>query len=79
MTWNYRIMRRKYPHQDEYYFEIHEVYYTKSGKVWSWSEEPCGPAGDTIGDLRSDIKLFRAALDKPILDYEMKPEAKGPK
>lgn len=78
MSWNYRLVRRRYEHGYQE-IAIHEVYYNKSGEPYMCTEEGIvfsvslcpeedGQENDFVLD---EMERFRAALDKPILDYDI--------
>lgn len=69
MTWNHRVMKRKTDDGD--WFTIHEVYYDmdRSDKL-SWTESEIAPAGHSIDDLRIELELMLACLEKPVLDWD---------
>jgi hypothetical protein len=67
MTWNYRVIRRTDPSGGPDQFAIHEVYYDSSGQIEMWTEEPCDPFGESLSELKADVKAMSAALSKPIL------------
>lgn len=76
MTWNHRVMRRKFddgmfPQED---YGVYEVYYDKSGKIVAWGKEPTRASCDTLNDLRECMQWMMKALDKPVLDCDMEPE-----
>lgn len=68
MSWNYRIIRKRTSFGDLY--QVHEVYYTDSGEVSSWTENSINPAGETLSELKKDFSRQLAALEKPVLDYD---------
>lgn len=73
MSWNHRVIRRTFTHADESYedtYAIYEVHYDKNGKVEGYTSEPVSPQGETIEELEEELKLFQAALTKPVLEYE---------
>ncbi|WP_428086493.1 hypothetical protein [Candidatus Thioglobus sp.] len=63
MTWNYRIVSK-----DES-FAIHEAFYDDDGKVETITQDPCSPSGETISELKEDLKYFEKSLSLPILNY----------
>ena len=69
MTWNHRVIRRKYDTGEEY-FAIHEVYYDASGEPESVTALPVAVFEDSIDDLAITIDRFRECLSKPVLDYD---------
>ena len=68
MSWNYRVMRRKYKDEDE--LAIYEVYYDDEDNIKMWSAEPQEPRGQTIRELKRALKDYVKAFDKPVLDYD---------
>jgi len=69
MTWNHRVIRRKYENGEEY-FAIHEVYYNKDGKPNMVTTLPITIVEESVDDLAITIDLIRKCLDKPVLDYD---------
>ena len=69
MTWNHRVIRRKYD-TGEVYYAIHEVYYDESGKPNGVTALPVGVFEDSIDDLAITIDRLRECLSKPVLDYD---------
>jgi len=67
--WDYRVMVRTWPTGEKTY-GIHEVYYSKGGKVKGWTVEEMGPHGDTMAELRKDLARMRKALSAPVLKYK---------
>lgn len=66
-TWNYRVIRREHKTGDAT-FQIHEVYYDESGNIDGWTKEAVEPSGETIGELREDIRYFHSAFRKEVLE-----------
>ena len=68
MTWNYRIMRRKYKDGTQTY-SVHEVYYDPTG----WTEESIVDVGATsVEELISTLEMILADAKKykdDVLDY----------
>jgi hypothetical protein len=61
MTWNYRVI------ENEGMFHIHEVYYNDKGEITAISEDPIAPAGETLEELKGDLKYYQQAGKRPIL------------
>ena len=61
MSWDYRVI------EHEGLFTIHEVHYNDKGDVTSISQDPMGPSGDTLEELKDDMEYFLEALDMPVL------------
>jgi hypothetical protein len=67
MYWNHRVIYKKDQKTGFESFEIHEVYYSKKGKIKSWTESPVSPFGESKKILKKELKYFKKALKKPIL------------
>lgn len=61
MSWNYRVI------EHEGIFTVHEVYYNDKGDITSISQDPMGPSGDSLEELKADMEYFLHALDMPVL------------
>lgn len=64
MTWNYRVI------ESEGMFHIHNVYYNDKGDITAISEDPIAPAGETLEELKGDLKYYQQAVKSPILKKE---------
>lgn len=64
MTWNYRAILK------DNFFQIHEVYYTKDGKIRCWAAAGICPIGETAEELENDLKYMLEAFKKPALREE---------
>jgi hypothetical protein len=64
MSWDYRVI------EHEGMFTIHEVYYNDKGDITSISEDPMGPSGETLEELKDDMQYFLQALGMPVLKKE---------
>lgn len=78
MNWDYRIIKKEYKNDegvvlDASYFII-EAFYDENGKVFMCSQEPEGPAGDTIEEMIHNWCMLAEAFNKPILDFDNIPE-----
>lgn len=74
MTWNYRVIRKKFEHKDgsvEYGHYIHLAFYEKRGdkRPNTISVEPTYPYGETPKELKSDLEMMARALESPVLDH----------
>ena len=67
MNWNYRVIRKKDKKSKMVSYEVHEVYYSKKGKIKGWTEDAVAPFGETVKELKRDMKLFKKALELPVL------------
>lgn len=70
MTWNYRVIRKKY--DDGYGYHIHECYYhdgeSTGGIPHSWSEGAIPAYGCSVAELSNDLTRMLRALSLPILE-----------
>lgn len=66
-TWNYRVLRKEHA-SGEVTFQIHEVFYDETGKIDGWTKDPVQPLGESLGELREDIRYFLAAFRKDVLE-----------
>ena len=66
MTWNYRVVESKNKH-DETFFEIKEIYYDEYDNMKMFSVDGMKPGGETIKELKLDLRWMLKALSKPIL------------
>jgi len=67
-AWNYRVVRKRHEVEETVTFQIHEVYYNESGEIEAWSEHPVQPLGESVGELREDIRYFVSAFRKDVLE-----------
>jgi len=67
MTWDYRLMKKKVSKEE--HFEIYEVYFDKKQNI-EFVSGPHMPFGDTLQEIKDDIKQMMQALKKPVLDYD---------
>ena len=77
MPWNYRVVRRSVTITggdgaavEAVEFGIHEAYY-RAGETepYAITVDPVGPTGETLGELQLELLRFKAATEKPVLDY----------
>ncbi len=64
ISWDYRII------EHDGAFTVHEAHYNEKGDIISISEEPMGPSGETLGELKDDMEYFLQALNRPVLRKE---------
>ena len=69
--WNHRVIRRYDKKTDTTTFQVHEVFYDDNNKIDGWSECPVEPMGETISELKNELKYFMKALDEPILEEKL--------
>ena len=73
MSWNYRVVKHEDTLTDgnEIYYAIHECYYDENDIPTSiTSGNGIELWGDTLEELKEDLRLMTLALDKPILNYK---------
>ncbi len=76
MTFNNRIIRKKWklssidPRVTEGYdYSIHEVYYDKkNGKIIGWTEDAMVFEGESVKELKDNIKFRQEAFKAPVLE-----------
>lgn len=71
-TWNHRVVRRVYRHDDgttSESFMVHEVYYDEDGRPTSCTADGVEPYGETLEELVDDLERFRRAAELPTLEY----------
>jgi len=68
MGWNHRVMKHKDGEDD--FFQIHEVYYDKNGKVDGYTANGTSAGGNSLDELRSELQRMIDSLDKDVLIYE---------
>jgi len=49
-------------------FQIHEVFYGDDGAIDGWTVEPVLPLGESLSELREDVRYFLSAFRKPVLE-----------
>ena len=64
MTWNYRVIET---HSG---YEIREVYYRK-GEPEATTQGTAGCRGESLEELKQDLKRIAEALNKPVLKEEI--------
>lgn len=52
------------------HYGIYEVYYDDNGDIDGWTETTMEPSGESLDDLKEDMRYMCAALENPVLDYE---------
>lgn len=66
--WNYRVVKRTV--KDGVIFAIHECYYNDRGRPDGITTDSVEPRGETLAELKKDIKMYLQALKRPVLRYE---------
>ncbi|WP_339671779.1 hypothetical protein [Dasania marina] len=66
-SWNYRIIKKTDPLNNEQVYQVHEVYYSNSGTIECWNDNPVEPMGVNTAGLRNDIQAFLSAFRLPAM------------
>lgn len=66
MSWNHRIVSYT-DAEGTTHFGIHEVYYNHSGFPEMYTESSVAPYGESLDELRRDMKRMTEALELPVL------------
>ena len=64
ISWDYRVI------EHDGAFTVHEVHYNERGDIISFSEDPMGPSGETLEELKADMEYFLQAFNRPVLRKE---------
>jgi len=64
--WNHRVLKQTLPDGTEWY-TVREVYYNDDGSIFAYTERPVEIAGESLAELRQEIELILACLDKEML------------
>ena len=70
MTWRYSVLKYK-----DGTLGIHETYMV-DGEL-ACTVEPVGPVGDTLDEVRLDLKRMAECISKPVIEYESIGEEDG--
>lgn len=65
-TWEYRVVRHTCKEDRFLWFAVYEVY-SNGGKL-SWTVDHKAPIGDSVDELRADLKMMLKACDRPVLE-----------
>ena len=68
---NYRLVEKENYFKVKYY-EVHEVYYSRRGKITGWSAEPISIGVEDLKELKQQVKHIRDAGRKTVLRIEDK-------
>ncbi len=69
--WNYRVVRKASPDTDSVSYQVHEVYYSDTGGIEGWTENPVTPSAESSAALREDIRWLLQAFRRPILEAQL--------
>lgn len=72
MTWNYRLVKKKYPKaaRQEAMVQIHEVYYDPDGNPDACTVDPVAVMGENVTECHEQYEMMNEAFSHPILNYE---------
>jgi hypothetical protein len=68
MSWDHRVIRKA--DEEGISYQVYEVYYDKNGDYEYWTKEAMRPFGETLEELRDDIRSFFHASKMPILEFK---------
>lgn len=69
-TWDYRVVKKYAERFDEYFYEIHEIYFNENNEITGITEQPSYPIGDSLEELKERLEHYSSALEKPVIDFE---------
>ncbi len=72
MSWNHRLLAHK--DGEDYYYQIHEVYYDEKGKPNGYTERGISVGGDNLEGVNWVLDRMRECLNKPILSVDNFPK-----
>lgn len=67
-TWEYRVVKHTCEDDGYTHFAIYEVY-SNGGKL-SWTVDRKTPCGDSLDELKADLKMMLKACDRPVLELQ---------
>ena len=67
MNLTYRVVKHTCEDDGHIHFAIYEVYHNGE-KELSWTVDHKAPVGNTLKELKADLKEMLKALDRPILE-----------
>jgi hypothetical protein len=68
MSWNHRILAHK--DGDDWYFQIHEVYYDEKGQPSSYTENGVSIGSENIEGISWVLDKMKECVNKPILSVD---------
>ena len=70
--WNYRVVRTTVQDGDETFnsYAVHEAYYGEGGQL-GWTEAPVAPVGESLEELRKELRQMEIALEYDIIDGDV--------
>lgn len=64
MSWNYRVIRMDVTHPEQPVYQLHEVFYDEDGKPYGCSESLVSVEGETVEEIKGDLRNMLADLDR---------------
>lgn len=68
MTWNHRVVHRKYDNGEET-FGVYEVFYDDDGNPDKITTRPVEVMCDSVGGVRQTLEWMTKALRESVLEY----------
>ena len=65
MSWNHRILAHE--NGNDMFFQIHEVYYDKSGKPDSYTKNGVSVGAESLEGMKWVLKKMKDCVNKPVL------------
>ena len=62
MMWNNRII--KHEKDGTVWYSVHEVFYSESGGVNGYTEDPITILGETVKDVKSQLEMITKDIEK---------------
>ena len=62
LMWNNRIV--KHEKDDTVWYSVHEVFYNKNGGINSYTEDPITILGETVEEVKSQLKMIMRDIEK---------------
>lgn len=76
MTWNYRLVRRKFDSGDVVY-GVHEAYYNERDRLTSITQDPIDVTGATRAEVERTWTMMAEAFKKPAVDWKTRRELRS--
>jgi hypothetical protein len=68
MKYNYRVIHSFSPALHEHMYYINETYTDEQGEIHSLRRQFAFPSGETLEDLKKDLKMMLEAVEKDVLE-----------
>jgi len=76
MGWNHRILAHK--DGDDWYFQIHEVYYNKQNEPEGYTENGTPVGAENIESIHWVLDKMKECINKPVLSVDNFPNEWSP-